>query len=401
MRQLMSDRVNGLKRAFRDDRDFCLYILAGIFIGIATGIYGTIFNNYLNDVFHPSTEMRGALEFPREMPGATIMIVLGLLAFLGDVRIAILSMGICVAGLAGIGFLSKSYGVMTIWLVMFSLGQHLVMPVSPSIGMSLSKPENYGARLSTYSAYMLCATLVGYGIVWAGFKYLNLSYNAAFVMCAVLYAFAAGVFSLMKKSKAKLAKPKFVFRRKYLLFYALSMVNGGRKQIFMTFAPWVLIQVYNLDAPVFAMFGLIVSLVSIFSRKMVGWAIDHLGERLVLTVEAVILFVICFGYTFSGDFLSAGVSMVIMVACYIIDSSMSVVEMARSTYVKKIAISPEDVTPTLSMGVSLDHIVAMTIPTLGGIVWAATGSDGYKYIFMADAVFAAANFFLSRKIKID
>ena len=176
------------------------------------------------------------------------------------------------------------------------------MPVTLSIGMSLSKSTNYGSRLSTYSAFVLFATLFGYGIVWIGFKFLKMTYNSAFVICAVMYCCAALIFGMMKKSKAKLKKPKFVFRKKYMLFYALSAVNGGRKQIFMTFAPWVLIQVYHLDAPVFAVFGLIISVLSIGSRKIVGWAIDHLGERFVLTVEAVILFVICFGYTFSGDF---------------------------------------------------------------------------------------------------
>ncbi len=399
--RLINAGLERIRRSFREDRDFSFYILAGIFTGIAAGIYGTIFNNFLNDVFHPTAEVRGALEFPREMPGAAIMIVLGFLAFLGDIRVAVVAMVICVCGMLGMGFLSDSYGTMVVWLVLFSLGQHLIMPVSPSIGMSLSKSSNYGSRLSTHSAFMLFATLVGYGIVWVGFKFLNLNYYAAFVICAVMYACAALIFGMMKKSEAKLKKPKFIFRKKYMLFYALSAVNGGRKQIFMTFAPWVLIQVYHLDAPVFAIFGLIVSVISIGSRKIVGWAIDHLGERFVLSVEAVILFVICFGYTFSGDFLSSGVAMVIMAACYIIDSSMSVVEMARSTYVKKIAVYPEDVTPTLSMGVSIDHIVAMTIPTLGGIVWAAAGEHGYRYIFLADAVFAAANFFLSRRIKID
>lgn len=274
------------------------------------------------------------------------------------------------------------------------------MPVIPSIGMTLSKPESYGARLGLYSAYMLVATIIGYGAVWVGFRYFSLGYNSSFVICAGLYAFAAVIFALMKKNAAKLAKPKFIFRKRYKLFYALSLVNGGRKQIFLTFAPWVLIQVYHLNAPEFALFGVIIALVSIGTRTMVGWAIDHLGERFVLSVEAVILFVICFGYTFSGDFLPKNIAMVFMVACYIIDSSMSVVEMARSTYVRKIALCPEDVSPTLSTGISLDHMVAMTVPALGGLVWAATGADGYRYIFMADAVFAAANFFLSRKIKI-
>jgi hypothetical protein len=89
---------------------------------------------------------------------------------------------------------------------------------------------------------------------------------------------------------------------------------------------------------------------------------------------------------------------VIIAACYIIDNSMSAVEMARSTYVKKIALYPDDVTPTLSAGTSFDHIVAMSIPTLGGILWAGVG---YKYVFIAAAFIAALNLFLSIIIKIE
>jgi len=397
----LAAKIGKMKASFTDDRDFSLYVFAGIFIGAATGIYNTIFNNYLNDVYHLSSELRGILEFPREIPGALIMLVIGLLAFLGDTRIARIAMCICVAGLLGLGFFTHSFGVMLVWLAIFSLGQHLYMPVNPSIGMSLSKPENYGSRLGLYSAYMLTATIAGYGIVWVGIRYLGLTYNTAFIICAVLYMAAALIFSLMKHSPAPFRKPKFIFRKRYTLFYLMSIVNGGRKQIFLTFAPWVLIQIYHIDAPVFAMFGLIIAVLSIGTRKIVGKAIDKLGERFVLSVEAVILFVICFGYTFSGDFLPTNIALIIMAACYIIDSSMSVVEMARSTYVKKIAANPEDVSPTLSAGISLDHIVAMSVPALGGLVWAAAGEDGYKYIFIADAVFAAANFFLSRKINIE
>lgn len=384
-----------------EDRDFTLYVLAGIFIGAASGIYSTVFNNYLNDVYNLTTSIRGVLELPREMPGALVMVVLGLLAFLGDIRIAIVSMLACVVGLAGLGFFTPSFGIMIVWLAIYSMGQHLYMPVNPAIGMALSESGNYGARLGLYSAYMLTATIVGYGAVWVGFRYFGMDYNTSFAISAVLYAFAAVIFGMMKKSAAKRAKPKFIFRKRYTLFYALSLVNGGRKQIFLTFAPWVLIQVYQLNVSTFAIFGVIIAFASIGTRTMVGWAIDHLGERFVLTVEAVILFVICFGYTFSGDVLPGNIALVFMAACYIIDSSMSVVEMARSTYVRKIALCPEDVSPTLSTGISLDHLVAMTVPALGGLVWAAAGADGYRYIFMADAVFAAANFFLARKIKID
>jgi MFS family permease len=100
-------RIEKLRGAFRDDREFSLYILAGSFIGVASGIYNTVFNNYLSDTYHLTSGIRGALEFPREMPGMLIMLVLGVLVFLGDTRLASLAMGASTMGLIGLGLLDS------------------------------------------------------------------------------------------------------------------------------------------------------------------------------------------------------------------------------------------------------------------------------------------------------
>lgn len=401
MQKLLNNKYNSIKITFENDRDFSLFILTGVFIGIALGINNTVFNNFLNDTYHLTSEARGLVEFPRELPGVMIMLVIGLLSFLGNTRIASIAMIASGIGMLGLGLFSPNYSVMLMWLALLSLGTHMFMPLSPAIGMSLSKPEEYGARLGRLSAYTLVSTIIGYAIVWFGFKYLNLTYNIAFIIAFVFFILAAVTLTAMKKQPIQNKKFQFVFRKKYSLFYALSIVNGARKQIFLTFAPWVLIQVYKLDPPVFAMLGLIIALLSIFTRTIVGRAIDQLGEKFVLSVEAIILIVISLGYTFSGDILPPEIAVFIVTTCYILDNSMSVVEMARSTYVKKIAVHPDDVIPTLSTGISLDHVVAMSMPFLGGMLWAATGPDGYKYIFIADAVFATINLILSRRIKIN
>ena len=129
------------------------------------------------------------------------------------------------------------------------------------------------------------------------------------------------------------------------------------------------------------------------------WPTDRRpGERFVLTFEAALLFVICLGYAFSADIFSFGVAAVIIAGCYVIDNSMAAVEMARSTYLRKIAVDISDVTPTLSTGVSLQHIASMVIPVFGGLLWAVFG---YQAVFMGAAVIAFLNFTLSRRIKIE
>jgi hypothetical protein len=210
------------------------------------------------------------------------------------------------------------------------------MPITPVIGMDLSKKENYGARLGRYSAYSLSATIMGYAIVWLGFKFLGFTYQTSFIIAAIFYMFAAFSTSLINPGKSTIKKVHFVFRKKYMLYYELSIVNGARKQIFLTFAPWVLIQMFDVGPPVFAILGVVVSVVSIMTRTIVGKTIDIKGERFILSLEAIILIVVCIGYAFAADLVPAGVAVVIIAGCYVIDNSMSAVEMARSTSLKKL-----------------------------------------------------------------
>ncbi len=390
--------ILALWHSFHTDRDFTLFLIFGIFSGIANGINSPIFNNFLSDIYHLSADARGAVEFPREMPGVFIMVVLGVFSFLGDIRMASIGMLLAALGMLGLGMFSPTYATMLIWMMILSLGTHIVIPLNPGIGMSLSKKESFGARLGRFNAYNLAATIIGYGIVWLGFKHLNFTYQIAFVIAAVFYVIAAFVLGFMNPKKPEVKKAKFVFRKKYILYYAMSVVNGARKQIFMTFAPWVLIQVYHLDPPLFAILGVVISVVGILTRTIIGKAIDIKGERFVLTAEALILIVICVGYAFAADFLPVSIAVVIVSACYIIDNSLNAVGMARSTYVKKIAVQPDDVTPTLSAGTSYDHVIAMSIPFFGGLLWA---SMGYKYVFIAASVIALINLFMARKVRIE
>lgn len=383
---------------FDKDRDFKLFLLAALFAGIGAGINTSIFNNYLSDIFKLSEGLRGFLEVPREAPGFFMMLILAALSLLGDVRIASIGMAAAGLGLLGLGMLSPTLAVMIIWMMMYSLGTHVVMTVTPSIGMSLSSRESFGSRLGTVSAFSLFGSIGAYIFIYVGFNYFHLSYKPAFMIGTISYVIAAFFMGFMKKSGPEVRKVKFVFRKRYSLYYVLAVISGARNQIFLTFAPWVLIKVFGIGPQSFAILGIVVAVVSIGTRKLIGRLIDNRGERFVLTAEAILLFAICLGYAFAADLFPTAVAVVIIAGCYVIDNSMSAVEMARSTYVRKIAADISDVTPTISTGISLQHIASMVIPVFGGLLWMAVG---YQAVFIAAAVIAFLNFVLSRKIKIE
>ncbi|MDP4110295.1 MAG: MFS transporter, partial [Bacillota bacterium] len=390
---------NGLKKtyegiafSFRSDRNFSLLLATGFLAGISSGITTTTFNNFLNDVYHLSEAMRGMVEFPRELPGALLVFIFAAFTFLSDVKLASLGMIFASLGMFGLGLLSPGFVPMLLWMVVLNLGTHIGMPLAPGIGMSLSKQEEYGARLGRYNAYCLSATIIGYLIVLLGFDFLSLSYTALFIIAGFCYLASAFTFMFMRLPvNTGRKKPRFVLKKKYTVFYLQSVTNGARKQIFLTFAPWVLIKIYHLGTPMFAVMGFVVAFLSIGTRTVVGRAIDRLGEKTVLSAEAILLIALCMGYAFASDIFPVGVAVVVTAACYIIDNSLSSVEMARSTYVRKIADDPSDVVPTLSTGTSFDHVVSMTIPFLGGLIWAATS---YKMVFVLASLIAVCNLLL-------
>jgi predicted MFS family arabinose efflux permease len=202
---------------------------------------------------------------------------------------------------------------------------------------------------------------------------------------------------MMKKDEPVSMRMKFQLRREYKLYYWLTVLYGTRKQLFLTFAPWVLVTVFKQKTEILATLLTIGGVIGIFFKPMLGKAIDKLGERFVLTTEAAILVFVCLGYGFSKSIFSETTAMFIVFACYILDQMLIAVSMAWATYLQKIAVKPEDVTQTLTMGVSIDHIFPIFLAVLGGFIWIKWG---YQYVFLMGEIIAVINFFSALQIKI-
>jgi predicted MFS family arabinose efflux permease len=136
--------------------------------------------------------------------------------------------------------------------------------------------------------------------------------------------------------------------------------------------------------------------IGILFIPVLGKAIDRFGDRSIIATEAIVLIFICIGYGFSRNIFSETTALYMVFFCYIIDQMLVAVSMARATYLQKIALVPEDVSQTLTMGVSIDHIFSISIALMGGFVWSKWG---YQYIFLAGAVIALINFISALQIK--
>ncbi len=380
------------------DRNYLIFLLASVFLGIGQSIDGATLTNYLKENFQMLILERSALEFPRELPGLLVAFVIASLYFLGDIRIAVIANVLAAIGMFSLGIIPPDFSLVVIAIFIYSMGQHIYMPLSNSIGMSFASSKELGRKLGQVSAANTAALVISGAILWALFKFFHITYTTSFSIGAVAFLISAILFSMIKPAATHKKQIRYIFRKEYRLYYWLCILYGARKQIFITFGPWVLVDIFKEPITTMALLFLIVSIIGIFAKPFIGYLIDKTGEKIVLSGEAIAFFFVCLGYAFAEDLFSNVFALLLVNICYILDQTLSSVSMARATYLKKIALAEEDVSPTLSLGTSIDHIVTMFLPIIGGLVWYNNGAHGYKYVFLGGAFIAVINLLSARLI---
>jgi MFS family permease len=183
------------------------------------------------------------MELPRELPGFLVVFISALLAFLCSRRLGAVSLMLGVVGVLLIGYTSSTYATMMLCLFIYSVGNHLFMPLSSSIGMELAHEGQTGRRLGQLNAIRNLATILGSFIVFIGFRFLGFHFQNSFLLTAVGLGLAALIMFQMKLDNAEKPKTFLKLHKEYNLYYILNMLSGSRKQIFITFAPWVIVNI--------------------------------------------------------------------------------------------------------------------------------------------------------------
>jgi predicted MFS family arabinose efflux permease len=384
-------RINNMSRELK------LFVVASLAMGIAYSIIDSTFNNFLNERFALTGFQRSFLEFPRELPGFLVLFVSASLGFLCSRRLGAVAKFLSAMGVLLIGFASPTYLIMVAWLFIYSLGQHLFIPLSSTIGMELAREGRMGQRLGQLNAIRNLAIIMGSLVVLLGFKFLGFTFHHTFALSALAFTVAAAFMFAMKPDKTRKPKVYLKLYKEYRLYYLLSILYGSRKQIFLTFGPWVLVTVFHQPTQTLATLVMIGGGIGILFQPLLGRAIDKLGERFVLLSEAGLLVFVCLGYGFSKFLMRENVAFIIVCVCFLLDQMLMSVNMARSTYMKKIALHDSHVQPALTGSVTIDHIFSISVGLLGGIIWDALG---FQYVFLLGAFIAIGNFLAALYIRI-
>lgn len=370
------------------DSQLLMFLFGLICYGVSMGLFESSFNNFLSDTYHMDAATRGRLEFPRELPGFLVAAIAGALFYFSEIRVAAIALFLMALGQIGIAFFGTQYQVMIGMMIVWSAGMHLQMPVTRAIGLTLAR-EGGGAMLGKLGGVQTGAAIIGSGLLLLGLGNTEWAYTPVFLLAAVASLIGGVIYLSMRPVEGQAGeRPKFIFRKRYSLFYLLNILFGARKQVFITFGPWVLIKVFGEPLSTIALLNMIAAIGSMFLSPYIGKLIDRIGERPVLMADAVLMVAVCLGYGFADQLGLGGVAVDLICVSFVMDQMLFNVGIARATYLRKIAIKPEDVTASLSLGVTIDHSVSMSIPTLGGIIWMVYG---YQYVFMGAACIALLN----------
>lgn len=389
--------MNIITRIKQSSRELILFASAAMILGMAISIMNATFNNFLNERFALSGFERSFLEFPRELPGFLVVFVSAALWFLGSRRLGVVSVLLAAVGAFLIGFASPSYWIMVMWLFIYSLGDHLFMPIASTIGMELAREGQDGRRLGQLNAIRNAAAILGSFMVFLGFRYLGFTFQHTFAIAAAFLLLAAFLLYQMTPAKVAERRSYLQLHKEYKLYYALNVISGARKQLFITFAPWVLVQVFEQPTQIMATLFTIGGVIGILFQPLLGWAIDKLGERFVLSAEALVLVVVCFGYGFAKFIFPTEIAFLVVCVAFLVDQMIFSVGMARATYMKKIAKQPNDIQPALTAAVTIDHIFSISAALAGGLIWNAFG---FQYVFLMGALLAVINFFTALQVRI-
>ena len=385
---------NKLKTIFHTD-GVLVFLITMFLFGISTGLFMGSLNNFLAEVLEIGRFGRGAIEFLRELPGLGLILLLALLYRHSETRIIRIALLSTFLGACGLLLSGNNRIAATLFIVLWSTGEHLLMPVRQSIAIHSAQKGKEGRAMGITGSFGNIGQVSGYYLVplifvivkkffpgSEGHAAVELPFKAIFVVSA-LVLLAVLLFSRrLHESTQHVKKERLYIRKKYLRYYILEMFYGARKQVFFTFAPFVLILNYNASTELIAILYGAYSTINIVLNPLMGRMLDKVGYKLILICDAILLIMICLLYGFSHHLFQEHTAFIIVCIVFVVDGMLFVVGMARAMYVRSVSNTQQELTSTLSTGLSINHLISILIALLGGLLWERLGVE-LLFVFAA------------------
>lgn len=388
-----------LTAVFRDGTNYKVFLLSVFIIGLGYGIHKGLLDNYLAEIVGIGEFERGLTEFFRELPGFLLIFILALLFTFSAEKLYKLGAIIILVGMGMLAIVPPVKVLVVLAVCICSLGEHIQLGMKSTLALSYSREGKGGEALGFQSSSQQVGTLIGFIVVIIGFLVFAKTqpFKIFFMVAGIITAVGAFIsFGLKGKSETDENARHFYFRKKYTKYYMLEVFYGARKQVFLTFGPYVLILFYGAKTTVISLLFAISAIASFLMAPVVGKIIDKAGYKIVMIMDTLILVVVCFFYGFAHHLFPMNVAFIICCINYVLDAVISLASMAASVYVQDISDNMQEVKATLSTGISVNHLITLAIALFGGWIWQKVGIET---LFIISAVLGLCNSAYAATIK--
>lgn len=325
-------------------------------------VWQALLNNFVIERAQFSGAEIGILQSLREIPGFLAFTAIFVLWLLREQSFALLSLALLSIGVAVTGWFPSAIGLYLTTILM-SVGFHYYETINQSLTLQWVDKDATAGFMGKALSWKAAASLTGYGSIWLLMSWLNWPYEWMYsaigamglVMVLALWQYYPHF------QDGTVQHKKILLRKRYWLYYALTFFSGARRQIFIVFAGFMMVEKFGYTVSQITALFLINYIINLLFAPAIGRFIGRIGERRALLVEYVGLIVIFISYALVEHSELAA-------ALYVVDHLLFAMAIAMKTYFQKIA-DRADIAASMSVSFTINHIAAVFIPALLGLVW--------------------------------
>jgi hypothetical protein len=357
-------------------------------IAVATGFqaWRTLYNNFAVDIVGLTGQQIGIIQSVREIPGFLALLVIYLLLFIAEHRLAATSILILGLGVGLTGSMPTYPGMILTTLIM-SFGFHYYETVNQSLTLQYFDLKEAPVIMGRLRAMGSVTNLIVGGSIFLLSMALN--FQQLFWLFGILVMLTA-LWCLTQNPTSKNIPPqhkKMILRWRYWLFYLLNFFAGARRQIFVAFAVFLMVDKFQFSIQEVTVLFIVNNIINWWLSPAIGRAVNKYGERKVLSLEYAAMVLVFISYAYVE-------SKLLVAFLYVLDHIFFNFSLAIKSYFQKIA-DPADIAPSMAVSFTINHIAAVVVPALGGMLWMVD----YKIPFLAAAGLACISLILVQLIR--
>ncbi|WP_321831594.1 MFS transporter [Thalassovita sp.] len=347
-------------------RPITLLFLMAAAMPIAFSTWSALLNNFVIEMAAFDGSDIGWLHTVREIPGFLAIGVIAIIMFMREQVLGIVSLALLGVATAITAWFPSMGGILTITMLS-SIGFHYYETVNQSLQLQWLPKDRAPQMLGWIMAAGSAATLVAYVLIVLSWERFDLTYNVVYLLSGGLTAVIA-LFCFVAYPQFESPNPqvkKFILRKRYWLYYALQFMAGARRQIFVVFAGFMMVERFGFDVHEVTGLYLVNLMANMLLAPVFGKVVARYGERRALIFEYVGLVTVFLAY---GGIYWFGWGVVLASILYVLDHLFFALALALKTYFQKIA-DPGDIAPTAAVAFTINHIAAVFLPALLGYLW--------------------------------